>query len=561
MKKPIFFPVSFTHLMILISAVLIVDVYNSSTLAAEKLVVPISKSISVKAPGVKKVMAIKDGVVQVMNVTDDEILISGVGAPDSTQLIIWDKKGRRFFDVETYNETQMITDKFAALVANPEIALELFPDVAFLKGRAETEESSLEAERILKSLVKDRPVKNLISVGIEPVGAEKNRVELVRRISETLKLPKVRVSLVKKAAVASSSGGSSADYQVVLEGTVKDQNDFIRLQKMMEPFGEGYINLVTLEKPIQVVFQAYILQVNRSNENDLNINWGGANSLGGTLTQGTLNFFENPMSAFRGDAGPSLAAPIDNWPNPFKFGNLNRFDIVAAQVRAWEASNKAKVLANPKLLVYAKTSLEKSANFEGKPAGQSTTTTAGGEDEAKVVVSNKTYVSQPNPGGAATTMEIPAETNLTIRDLFVFNADELKFTVNAKQSDATYRENSAFPDVFTREVSTKIRMGNGETIVLGGLIGSNESYNESGIPGLSKIPVIGRIFKSKSVRKTENELVILLTPQIISQEPNLAKNKKFEVVPVPRRNERLEELHKLFQNIQQKHFPEGETAK
>ncbi|MBF0542994.1 MAG: hypothetical protein HQM08_01105 [Candidatus Riflebacteria bacterium] len=561
MKKLIFFRISFTHIMFMLSVILLIIGFASSKVFAEKLVVPISKSITVKAPGVKKVMAIKPDVVQVMNVTDDEILLSGIGNPDTTQLIIWDKNGRHFYDVETFRETELILQKFQSLFTYPNVSVELFPDVAFIKGRVESEEVSQEAEKTLQALIKDRPIKNLLTIGTENPEASKTRSEIVRKIEEALKLPNVRVSVIKREGIASGAITGDKDYQVLLEGTVKDQNDFIRMQRIMEPLAGDFINLVSMEKPIQVVFQAYILQVDRTKTKDLNITWGGTNSVGGSLSQGTLNFFENPMSAFRGDSGPTLAAPIDSWPNPFKVGNVNRFDLIAARVNAWESDNKAKVLANPKLLVYAKTSLDRGSNYETLSSAGASAGGGGpavtGSDLAKVSVKNTSYLVQPNPGGVATPIPVDANTELSISDLYVLN-EELKFKVRALQSDATIAAGATTPNVFTREVSTNIRMKNSDTVVLGGLIRSNETVSGGGIPGLTRIPWIGRLFQTKSSSKIDNELVILLTPQILQDEPNLVKNKKFEVVPVPRRSERLEELHGLFEKIQRSHFPEAE---
>ena len=81
--------------------------------AAEKLLIPLGKSVSIPAYGVKKILAVKDNVVDVLNVSDDEIILSGIGEEaNATQLILWDMTGKRVYDVETYSESNIIKEKF-----------------------------------------------------------------------------------------------------------------------------------------------------------------------------------------------------------------------------------------------------------------------------------------------------------------------------------------------------------------------------------------------------------------------------------------------------------------
>ncbi len=70
------------------------------------------------------------------------------------------------------------------------------------------------------------------------------------------------------------------------------------------------------------------------------------------------------------------------------------------------------------------------------------------------------------------------------------------------------------PSVDIREAHTMLKVKSGETIVLGGLITTKENVSERGVPFLSRIPIIGHLFKSQQVTKERSELVILITPQI-----------------------------------------------
>ena len=121
--------------------------FNLTAEAAEKLLIPLGKSVSIPAYGVKKILAVKDNVVDVLNVSDDEIILSGIGEEaNATQLILWDMTGKRVYDVETYSETNIIQEKFDAIINNKNLTLKVFPDTAYLQGQASSKEEKKRAE-------------------------------------------------------------------------------------------------------------------------------------------------------------------------------------------------------------------------------------------------------------------------------------------------------------------------------------------------------------------------------------------------------------------------------
>ena len=72
------------------------------------------------------------------------------------------------------------------------------------------------------------------------------------------------------------------------------------------------------------------------------------------------------------------------------------------------------------------------------------------------------------------------------------------------------------PDVATRNAKTSVQVASGETIALGGLIRENKTRSTSGIPLLSKIPVVGALFGTQEYKRDRTELVLLITPKIVS---------------------------------------------
>jgi general secretion pathway protein D len=68
----------------------------------------------------------------------------------------------------------------------------------------------------------------------------------------------------------------------------------------------------------------------------------------------------------------------------------------------------------------------------------------------------------------------------------------------------------------TRDASTILRLKDGETQVLAGLISDDERKNASKLPGLGDIPLLGRLFANQQDQKTKTEIVLAITPRIIS---------------------------------------------
>lgn len=74
------------------------------------------------------------------------------------------------------------------------------------------------------------------------------------------------------------------------------------------------------------------------------------------------------------------------------------------------------------------------------------------------------------------------------------------------------------PGLLTRRAQTQVNVRSGETIVISGLLSSEQSNDIDSIPGLGKLPIIGSLFRSKNVRNSVSELVIFVTPEIIDTE-------------------------------------------
>jgi general secretion pathway protein D len=71
------------------------------------------------------------------------------------------------------------------------------------------------------------------------------------------------------------------------------------------------------------------------------------------------------------------------------------------------------------------------------------------------------------------------------------------------------------PDIFERSLSTELVARSGQTVMMAGLVSENTSVGGSGAPGLSSLPLVGHLFKSKSNRSDRTELIMLVTPRVL----------------------------------------------
>ncbi len=103
------------------------------------------------------------------------------------------------------------------------------------------------------------------------------------------------------------------------------------------------------------------------------------------------------------------------------------------------------------------------------------------------------------------------EVNITPR---VHHNEEVSLDLDIEVSDLSGQIGNQ-PIIGSRNIKTSIRLRDGETNFLAGLIRTNESNTQDGIPGLSEIPVLGRLFSRRASDNTRTDIVLTMTPHII----------------------------------------------
>lgn len=125
------------------------------------------------------------------------------------------------------------------------------------------------------------------------------------------------------------------------------------------------------------------------------------------------------------------------------------------------------------------------------------------------------YAQRDRNGDVSYTMEpIGVELEFTphVRDR---GQIEIGITTRVRDVDEVNSTNADAPSLTERSATTTVELGSGQSFAIAGMFRANSAQSISGLPGLSKVPVIGALFSSSRFAKGETELVIIVTPYLV----------------------------------------------
>ena len=238
--------------------------------------------------------------------------------------------------------------------------------------------------------------------------------------------------------------------------------------------------------PLQVRINAKIIEVTLSEGMDLGINWNIKASATGAIKPTGL--------------------PFEDFPSPeigdFTFGTLD-FSEFTATMEALETSGKSNLLSNPQVTVLDNEEAEiiigkviPIAKYElvDRGAGTSAWTVTGYEE--KDIGIKLTVTPHINKDGYITMEVIPDVSEIVEWVTF---------------------QDAQWPVTSTRRATTQVRIKDGQTLVIGGLLKETKIKGNTGIPFLSRIPILGYLFGKKSTTEGKTDLLIFITPHILTE--------------------------------------------
>ncbi|MGI6091447.1 MAG: secretin N-terminal domain-containing protein [Negativicutes bacterium] len=164
-----------------------------------------------------------------------------------------------------------------------------------------------------------------------------------------------------------------------------------------------------------------------------------------------------------------------------------------AKINALISNGNAKMLAQPKVMT-----------INGK--------------EARILIGDRVPVpvESTDSAGKTTTKIDYIDAGIKLTYTPVINTDGLiTAKVRTEVSSPSLVDSIKAYRITTREAETNVRMKDGETLVIGGLIGNDESQMKNKVPFLSDLPILGKLFQSSHNSNNDTEVVIFLTARVV----------------------------------------------
>ena len=250
-------------------------------------------------------------------------------------------------------------------------------------------------------------------------------------------------------------------------------------------------------RPLQVLIESRIVEVLRSESLELGINWSG------TYSSRSGDIFGSP-----GIEGGSFAVN-----QPFEvqgggtlgYGFVNDRYSLAARLSALEQRGSARTISSPRVVV-----------IENRRAVISQ-----GEEFLVPKREQSTYINTQSPD--PTSKPVPESYSAVLKLAVVprvVDGSRVYLALEVKREEFDHMSDiEGFPMKHLRSALTELIVDSGRTAVIGGIRTEGFEKTDSGVPLLSRIPILGWFFKGRQKSKGETELMIFLTPMVLDELP------------------------------------------
>jgi type IV pilus assembly protein PilQ len=252
------------------------------------------------------------------------------------------------------------------------------------------------------------------------------------------------------------------------------------------------------------MIEARIVEATTNFSRDLGIQWGGS-----WWTQHHNRWDLGPISAVGGGglSGSTLLPPVPSGFSQPRFvvdapvagiGNLalslarfssNNILMLDMRLSALENAGEAKLVSAPRIFTL---------------------------DNVEAMIQQGEQIPYPQQTQDGISTAFVAATLSLIVTPHITPDDRVRLQVKAKNDFADFgRTVNGSPAINTREAKTELLVNSGDTIVIGGIVKQDKSWGEDRVPFLARIPVLGWLFKNRSVTDNKSELLIFLSPTIM----------------------------------------------
>lgn len=266
------------------------------------------------------------------------------------------------------------------------------------------------------------------------------------------------------------------DKTIILEGQVENEDQKIRAESVAAAYGDKVVNLLELTHNSQVKIEVKVVSLSRTKLNNLGINWGNSVS-----SPGVFQFGQTSTNTVASQNG--------------KLGWLGTYSDINGQINALVQTGEATVLSQPNVIT---TSGSKANILIGGQIPVPISSSVGQVSIDWKDYGIKLYIEPQVSSAGIITSHIKAEVS------------SLDYT------DGITSNSLVIPALKTDEAETVISLASGQPMIIGGMRSSTVSKSVNKLPLLGDLPLIGNLFKSTSSSTDQQEIIILITPTLIS---------------------------------------------
>ncbi|MDR0276557.1 MAG: type II and III secretion system protein family protein [Paucimonas sp.] len=248
--------------------------------------------------------------------------------------------------------------------------------------------------------------------------------------------------------------------------------------------GPRVINQLKVELSAQVNLSVRIVEVSRSLSSELGLNWEATLKDGNYFFRSGRSLFDATTGAFTGGTATNAVA-----------GGFHRYGstTVSGLLTALSQDGLATVLAEPNLTA-----------MSGETAGFA----AGGEVPIVITTNNNITIEYKQYG----VIMRMTPTLLSPNRISLHVAPEVS---DLSDEGAVELQGNVIPAFKVRRADTTVELASGQSFALAGMLRSNSAQQVNGVPGLSSIPGVGRLFETHTSSQADTELVIIATAYVV----------------------------------------------
>lgn len=423
---------------------------------AKDLVLTVGQQQTMKAPGLSRIAIGDQKVADVKALAEDETVLITAKGVGKTNLIIWGKD-----DTQTFVKIEVIEidpDEMAAEIRA------LLADVEGIRVRTMGRKVVIDGYALkVKDLKKIEKIAGLYPDAISLATLSPAVIDTIvgyinREFDQYFGKDTVHARKMANA--------------IALEGEVRNEEQKSQAETIAKSYHDSIVNFIKVGVEMQDLLNISVdfVEMVNDDETDVGFDWTQTLSLEGSMDgESSFDFGKGSIGALTGT-----------------FGLVADYSTTLSLIKS---NSKSHILAQPKLLCRS---------------GEKAEFLAGGEVAIPIVSGDTTDVEYKDYG-----------MSLKISPT-VDTSGNIASSIEIENSSISGYASDGSPSFRTSRVSTFVNCKDQQTIVLSGIVTQEQLKDVDKVPGLGDIPILGELFKSREFQDNHSELLIFITPTIVS---------------------------------------------